>query len=108
MVLDLPSVATHHHSKCPCTNVTLFLMGSEAHDDKGNEIQPPQLFSPYYSNWPIFPAEHLDAALAKHGTKDSVKPLVLGLKKLGARVGIVCGDMLVKVVCSICNDFVLR
>ena len=51
----------YNNSKCPCTNVTLFLMGSEAHDDKGNEIQPPHLFSPYYSNWPIFPAEHLDA-----------------------------------------------
>ena len=51
----------YNNSKCPCTNVTLFLTASEAHDDKGNEIQPPQLFSPYYSNWPIFPAEHLDA-----------------------------------------------
>ncbi|MCH2662237.1 hypothetical protein MK163_17480, partial [bacterium] len=34
----------YNNSKCPCTNVTLFLMGSEAHDAKGNEIQPPHLF----------------------------------------------------------------
>lgn len=51
----------YNNSKCPCSKADVFLMGSSAVDNKGDQIPPKRMFSSYYSNWPVFPSEHLDA-----------------------------------------------
>ena len=51
----------YNESRCPCMNVTTFLMADSGAAADGTPIDPLTLRSGYYSNWPAFPAEHLDA-----------------------------------------------
>jgi hypothetical protein len=57
----VPPLPCYNTTRCPCTNETTFLMADSGTDANGKVIDPNTLRSGYYSNWPVFPAEHLDA-----------------------------------------------
>jgi hypothetical protein len=49
--------------KCPCNHTTVAVMAAAGYHPDGSTISPRTLLSAYYSLWPVFPAEHIDASV---------------------------------------------
>ena len=58
---SVPPLPCFNTTRCPCTTATSFLMADSGTNTDGSAYPNKSMLSVYYSNWPVFPAEHIDA-----------------------------------------------